>query len=173
MKPYLKVNFVALTILVSVAFANLGASQHLPEWRKLVPLVSTIQDVEKVLGNSAVRTYTRIYTTQEVRFVAYYQLETCEDTGLDAKWKWRVKPGTLIQLFFLPNPRRSPETYEPKLNTFKRTREQLVQIIYKSADESVHILASRVPGEGERAFQVSLVPSKEQQILRCKPLNKS
>ena len=156
-----------LIISVHSALAIVVVCQAMPEWRRLAPLISTSDEVENVLGKPIAGTNIRTYSAGDAKFVATYQLDSCEGNGNDPGWKWKVKPGTLIYLAYLPKIRRPPEWYEPNLSSFKRTPLKS-GYQYTSQNRSVYILSGSLP-EGETVVQISLAPSKDQQILKCRP----
>src|SRR5688500_14385288 len=110
------VRSAVLIISAHFALAVATGCQELPEWRKLVPLVSRTEEVEKVLGKPNAGTNPRTYSAADGKFVVTYQMDICEGNGNDPAWRWKVKPGTLIYLAYLPRVRKPPEWYASNLS---------------------------------------------------------
>jgi hypothetical protein len=155
-------------VIIICVLASLASGQALPEWRKLVPLVSTKEDVEKVLGPP---NQWNLYRNDKGVFVVNYSNGTCDDHTRNLP-VWNVKRGTLTSLLFILKDSTSddsipPEVYESKLETFARKRrDDSTGFDYTSSDGSIVIQTVIRPKIGERVKSVTLRPRKDQNNLR-------
>jgi hypothetical protein len=156
----------AAVILCMLIGSTNGQSSS--EWRKkLIPLVSTSEDVERVLGKPIYDNGVS-YSTSEGYFSVYYSIGVCDETGRGTTWK--VHPGTLVDVGFSPKDRESPEKYEPNLASFKQEEQYLVYgYRYTSPDKSLVLFTKIDSRVGELLYLVLLQPGKDKEKQRCKP----
>lgn len=162
---------IVIIVFVLAQFAN---GQSLPEWQKLIPLISTRQDVEKLLGKPKPITDDQsIYTTKTGKFIAYFSAVRCEDRSGDKRTAWNVEPNRLLYLLVMVRSPKPPVSFVDNLSSFKRDTADLHDmsgLSYTSPDESLIITTVVRPGGSEKVLTLMLQPSKDQRNLLCEPV---
>ena len=92
-------NRVARTVIIFCFALSLADSVRAKEWRGIIPLHSTREDVRRLLGKPLFETgVSDSYDLQEGRATVMYARGPCEQ-GLPSDWgNWRVARGTVVNI---------------------------------------------------------------------------
>jgi hypothetical protein len=96
---------------IAFLFVIASATMVLPkEWRAIVPLRSTREDVERILGTPQRRAEWRSYYSLPTEIVVvHFQVGTCDGDRFGLKWN--VPPGTVVSIGVIPKGLHSKEEY--------------------------------------------------------------
>lgn len=101
-----KIGICALLILIS------GTVVVAKEWRGIVPLKSTRNDVERLLGRPKRSAEgAAFYQLSKELVVFHFQTETCDSRLGKCSWVWNVPLGTVIGIGVIPRDKHRKEEY--------------------------------------------------------------
>jgi hypothetical protein len=92
---------VKLALALIIALLSAAASVSAAEWRGIVPLQSTREDVKRQLGRPKVETSNAFYyrLSRELAVVHFQPAITCEES---CGFGWNVRPGTVVGIGVIP-----------------------------------------------------------------------
>lgn len=160
---------MTVTIIVSIFIlgfvTNLSAVQD-RGWRGIVPLSSTRQEVERVIG-PPLTSGGITYDLKTDRVNVSYASGTCEE----GKSGWKVPPGTVTDIKVYPQRRVLLAELHIDLRGFRKFSNPHVRdsISYANEDEGISI-GTNVNGE---VFLLEYFPRKSDNYLRCTPSNRA
>src|SRR3954454_8244071 len=108
---------IAWILIISIV-GLASAQEREMEWMKLVPLKSTRDEVEKLIGKPEVSfpQYAR-YRTPDGDFYVWYSTGRCDFRVKDAQW--RVPKDTVTTLYFRSHSPRPPSLYVSNIASFE------------------------------------------------------
>lgn len=126
-------------------------------WRGLVPLHSTRQDVERLLG--APTGY--YYNLRNERVDIDYSKGACKDDGPDG---YKVPAGTVVRIMVIPKAERSLKSLRVDLTRYKKKVDEDVEphVFYydEEAGEAIEVFDGKVQS-------ITYTPKASQAALRC------
>src|SRR5687768_1337971 len=145
------------TCAVLVAFTSISYGK---EWRGIVPLQSTREDVTRLLGIPRVTNkYRDLYNLKDEIVLIDYSTGVCKQGGI-----WNVPPDTVLAISV--SPRKALEISDLSLNLSRYqilTDKHLSGIFYyNNAEEGIHITTDR-----EIVRSIDYLPSAKDEYLRC------
>ena len=149
--------------MILVIFVSLLMTQE-KGWRGIVPLHSTRQDVERLVGTpKATRATT--YVLEDGKITVFYSDGVC---GNGDEIDWNVPRDTVVNLKFEPNSSLILADLKLDMTTYERFNDPHVQIAvhYYNKEEGIYISTRMLPG-GEEVQYVTYEPASKDYYLRC------
>jgi hypothetical protein len=158
-------------IALALAFLILifSSSSQAKEWRGIVPMHSTCEDVKRILGINKCQTYT--YDLKEEKVFINFSESSCES---NPPGKWNVPIGTVMEITVYPKvkPKLADLHLDLSKFTIERDPEVTFFLIYWNAEEGFHFIV-RPDGEAD---DFSYFGTPKDDYLHCpnyKPLAQS
>jgi hypothetical protein len=155
-----------LQILIFVIF--LPTISYSQEWRKLIALESSREEVERILGkpDKYFDTY-GTYETETGKFSIWYSKGGCRKNvkGL----QYNVSAQRMTRLYVIQKKAVPPEYFFSDKENYKRTKSEFsnARFYYMSPDESVSY-ETILPNSKEFVDTITIQPGKDKQHLLCK-----
>jgi hypothetical protein len=156
-------------VFIAIAFTSLllvGFQKKQIEWRTLVPLVTTRNEVEAELGApSSGKEYILIYDTTEERITVWYGGAKRSATD---KCRWDIPNETVFN--FLLAPKKKVRLADVKIDLTKYQKQKALEMVqdyyYYNEDEGVTITTRIVAGE-EILLSIERGPDAAQKKTHC------
>lgn len=157
-----------MKVFIAIAFSLLlvGFQKKQIEWRSLVPLVTTRNEVEAELGApSSGKEYILIYDTTEERITVWYG--GAKKSATD-KCRWDIPNETVFN--FLLAPKRKVRLADVKIDLTKYQKQKALEMVqdyyYYNENEGVTITTRIVEGE-EILLSIERGPDAAQKKTYC------
>jgi hypothetical protein len=135
-------------------------------WQGLIPLHSTKEDAEKILGAPKREGIAYFYETEKEKVTISYSRGQCAENKSS---KWNVTKGTIISIMVVPKEPLFASTFVKDLQQFERGKVPHMEgaFYYRKKDNSISFETRVLPDNEERITDILYSPSEKESKLRC------
>lgn len=155
-------------LFTEILFVCITINGQVPEWLNLVPLESTRENVEKILGKPEkyFETY-GTYIRQDGTFSVWYTRGGCQK-GVEGL-QWNVQARKMASLLFYPKKSLPLKYYVSDISNFEKSDSLFRdgKKWYVSADGSIGYETIVPNGSAEFVYSISIEPAKNKDHLLC------
>jgi hypothetical protein len=155
-----KMRYIKMALALTFLVLIFSSSSQAKEWRGIVPMHSTCEDIKRILGIT--KCQTSFYDLKDERVFIKFLERTCDE---NPPGKWNVPIGTVMEITVFPKVKPKLADIHLDLSKFTRERdpEKIDFFIYWNAEEGFHFIV-RPDGEAD---DFSYFGTPKDDYLRC------